>query len=162
MLERKRTEAGGQPWLKDYDGWRADLEGLVIAADSATIFSAMAVEAFLNYYGVLRLSQSYFDRNIERLGPAKKVAALILATRQVLLSEEAEILQTIRSLFKKRDALVHPKTKAIPEETFGNPPLRRNLVISRDALRELDLFFQLFLEIAPDAQLEAKRYRGAA
>ena len=36
-------------------------------ADSIVLFSAMAVEAFINYYGVVRLGEQQFNAHFERL-----------------------------------------------------------------------------------------------
>src|SRR6266404_3486067 len=59
-----------------------DLEGLAferdLLSDSVLIFSAMAVEGFLNYYGVVRMGEAEFTRNFERLGIIAKLRAELL------------------------------------------------------------------------------------
>ena len=52
------------------------------------IYAAMAVEGFLNFYGVLRLGQNVFDEHFERLGLVPKVRALLLVCDQLDVSQQ--------------------------------------------------------------------------
>ena len=52
-------------------------------ADTVRIYAAMAVEGYLNFYGVLRLGQDVFDEHFERLGLVPKLRALLLTCDQL-------------------------------------------------------------------------------
>jgi hypothetical protein len=46
-------------------------------SDSVLIFSVMAVESFLNYYGVVRFGEPEYKRNFERLGLVPKLSCSV-------------------------------------------------------------------------------------
>lgn len=52
-------------------------------ADTVRIYAAMAVEGYLNFYGVLRLGQEVFDEHFERLGLVPKLRNLLLICDQL-------------------------------------------------------------------------------
>lgn len=80
-------------------------------SDSAVIASAMAVEGFLNLYGVIRLGELFYHDNFERLSPPQKVAALLGTCCGVLIDNDNELIQVTRRIFGRRNALVHPKSR---------------------------------------------------
>jgi hypothetical protein len=47
-------------------------------ADTVVLLSAMSVEAFLDYYGVVRLGDEQFNPHSERLGTEKKLCVVLL------------------------------------------------------------------------------------
>jgi hypothetical protein len=49
-----------------------------LLSDAVKIFSAMAVGAFLNYYGVVRLGEDECASHFERLGLVPKLRTLLL------------------------------------------------------------------------------------
>jgi hypothetical protein len=66
-----------------------------LLSDSVKIFTAMSVEAFLNFYGVLRLGPSGFDLKFERLGPVPKLKKLFKRCDSVVLDDMNPIVQTL-------------------------------------------------------------------
>jgi hypothetical protein len=141
---------------------RVDAELILLYSDSAVIYSAMAVESFLNFYGVTQLSEAFFRPSLERLNPTQKLPLLLLATRQLVLEPDDEIVSTVRSLFDARNTLVHPKTRELaPEEAIRFPGLP-NYNDAQVAVRRMDRFFQLFKALDPNADFGFRGVLGAA
>lgn len=78
---------------------------------SSLLFACMAVEAFINHYGVKRLGERFFRKNLERLGITEKFSILVLACHGVMISKDDQTLLTLRAMFDTRNQLVHPKTR---------------------------------------------------
>lgn len=82
-------------------------------AESSFLFLCMTIESFLNHYGVKRLGSTFYRRNVERLGITEKLALLLLICLGVKLKPDDPLLTKVRSLFDRRNQLVHPKTRRI-------------------------------------------------
>ena len=81
------------------------------AATSAHLYVCMAIEGFINYYGVKRLGESFYKRVLERMGITEKLMLIYLLCFNHKLETEGAIVNLIRRTFDQRNALVHPKTK---------------------------------------------------
>lgn len=81
------------------------------AATSAHLYVCMAIEGFINYYGVKRLGESFYKRVLERMGITEKLMLIYLLCFDHKLEAEGAIMKPIRRIFDQRNALVHPKTK---------------------------------------------------
>jgi hypothetical protein len=122
-------------------------------SDSVLIFSAMAVEGFLNFYGVVRLGEVEYKRNFERLSLDRKLRALLLFCDSIALDDTDPLIEVLTNLAKMRNSLVHPKTR----EVTGYLPAE-----SRDGMRvpdaacqavtNMDTFFKQFLIAVPEAK----------
>ncbi|WKZ43643.1 MAG: hypothetical protein QY302_16235 [Anaerolineales bacterium] len=125
-----------------------DLKQLDAVCIATQIFACMAVEAFLNLYGVKRLSEKFYKRNLERLGISEKLKILITMCTQEILEDEDEITQIARRMFDRRNSLVHPKTKEINDFSDLIPSESTNhLERAKEAVEETELFFKKFEEI---------------
>lgn len=125
--------------------------GLLYSA--SIVFAAMAVEGFLNYYGVRRFGDDFYRRNYERLSAAQKVSAIVATCIGSLLPDDAEVLTVVRRLFEARNALVHPKVRELkpsgaPTQSHGTS---RHVDSGRDSVRDMERFFELFAELDPEA-----------
>src|SRR3569832_2497709 len=78
-------------------------------ADTVLIYSVMAVEGFLNWYGVARLGERIFNDHFERLGLIPKLRILLLTCESIDVAKDDLIIVAINSVAKLRNALVHPK-----------------------------------------------------
>lgn len=78
---------------------------------SSILYSCMAVEAFINNYGVRRLGEDYFRRNLERLGITEKYSLLMLACYGHLIPQDDPERMKLRAMFDTRNQLVHPKAR---------------------------------------------------
>ena len=113
--------------------------------DSVKIFSAMTVEAFLNFYGVVRLGQDAFESDFERLGPVAKLRKLIEVCDNVTLSDHEPIVQTLSRIAKRRNRLVHPRTSEVggyvPAVDRGGDKVPD---VARESVSDMVHFFQQF------------------
>jgi hypothetical protein len=83
------------------------------AAISAHLFGCLAFEGFLNLYGVKRLGEQFYKRNMERLSITNKTTLLLLMCNGVILDSESDLLKNIKYIFDIRNSLVHPKAREI-------------------------------------------------
>lgn len=124
---------------------RLDLETIWVE-----ILCCMAVEAFLNFYGVVCVGEQFFKRNWERLGITEKLVTLLATTRGTLLPDDSELVKTTRKMFDRRNALVHPKSKEFsPSTEFSE---RSSLREAANTVEQLRSFFLAFPEHDPEAR----------
>lgn len=133
-----------------------DLEALCfqrdLLSDSVLIFAAMAVEAFLNYYGVVRMGEAEFARNFERLSVAAKLRSLLLFCDSIRIPDDDPLLAAVKKLTQNRNALVHPKTK---EAGSNVESLRDGALIpeaAQEAVAAMENLFKEFEAIVPEAK----------
>jgi hypothetical protein len=121
-------------------------------SDSAVIAAAMAIEGFLNLYGVVRLGELFYQRNYERLSPAQKVAALLGTCCGVLIQKDNEIIQVAKRVFDRRNALVHPKSRDLGRKDRASEAARQlPQQIAYDSVIDMERFATLFATYDPDA-----------
>jgi len=121
-------------------------------SEVAVLYSAMAVEGFLNDYGVRRLGEAYYQENLERLSPGRKTAALVLICTGTRLDPKDSLIQDVNALFALRNALVHPKTR----ESRPGPP-KQLPTPHETATRAIELrerFFSEMGKLDPDSRPE--------
>ena len=121
-------------------------------SDSVLIFSAMAVESFLNFYGVVRLGETEYKRNLERLSLDRKLRALLLFCDSIALDGTDPLIAALTDLAEMRNSLVHPKTREVtgyvPAESRGGRPVPD---AAREDVTNMDTFFKEFLIAVPKA-----------
>ena len=116
-------------------------------SDNARIYAAMAVEGFLNFYGVLRLGQKVFDEHFERLSLIQKLQRLILISESIVISQQDPLVKTLESIAKGRNSLVHPKALEIKDSskrTSTNIP-----DVAKKAVDGMESFFKQFALAVP-------------
>jgi hypothetical protein len=120
---------------------------------AAVVLSAMAVEAFLNFYGVKRMGQTFYELHYERLGLVRKVTGIVAMCCGLLLDDDAEIVSVARALSKARNRLAHPKTREVRPEAGSShfSPMKHPLETARESVANMNLFFQLFAAFDPDS-----------
>jgi len=115
-------------------------------SDSIRLFAAIAIEAFINYYGVARLGARQFNRHVERLPLHRKVELLLLVCDQVELDDRDELLAALSAVVEGRNELAHPKAAEIPDDSelqSGDPQAAEKAVW---AMRR---FFARFVALVP-------------
>jgi len=122
-------------------------------ADTVRIYAAMAVEGYLNFYGVLRLGQDVFDEHFERLGLVPKLRALLLTCDQLSIPKSDPLVLALDRVAQSRNSLVHPKTV----EVVGSPSQHNGTETptpetARAAVRDMEAFFEAFVEAIPQAE----------
>jgi hypothetical protein len=120
-----------------------------ILADSVKIFAAMSVEAFLNFYGVLRLGAG-FGTSLERLGLVPKLKKLVELCDNRVLTDSDTIVLTLRRISKRRNRLVHPAAREVagymPQEDRGGDKVPD---VAREAVTDMVTFFEEFGKLQP-------------
>lgn len=94
------------------------------AAISCRLYACMALEGFLNLYGVRRIGETFYQKNLERLGITEKLALIGACCSQWNIEEQPDVARDFRELFYARNRLVHPKTKE-----FGPDRIKQNVYI---------------------------------
>jgi len=121
-------------------------------SDTTRIYAAMAVEGYLNFYGVLRLGQQVFDEHFERLGLVPKLRALLLFCDQLNIPPNDPLVLIMDKVAQSRNSLVHPKTR----EVIGNPATHQRSSIqmpgaAEQAVECMERFFETFMQAVPKA-----------
>jgi len=123
------------------------------AATSTHLFACLAMEGFLNFYGVRRLGEPYYKAEIERLPIAKKLEKIFLT---VFGEPPSDLLaKSVLETFQLRNNLVHPKTQEITSsniETFIDPHPRDHYV--KKSMRTLNDFALELCANDPDLSLD--------
>ena len=121
-------------------------------SDSAIVFAAMAVEGFLNLYGVVRFGETTFSTHMERLGVVPKLRQLILFADGIDLQKDDPLVRHADLVAQRRNELVHPKTKEATAS--GDAPERWKrpvLSAAEESIESMRLFFLAFQELVPDS-----------
>ncbi|MCQ4146108.1 hypothetical protein [Vogesella sp. AC12] len=122
-----------------------------LLSDSVKVFSAMSVEAFLNFYGVLRLGPVQFDRTLELLGPVAKLKKLFKLCDEVTLTDTDVIVQILDRIAKRRNQQVHPVAVevSVPLASEGREG-DKIPEVARQAVSDMVHFFQEFGKRQPN------------
>jgi len=121
-------------------------------SDSVRIYAAMAVEGFLNFYGVVRLGEEEFTCHFERLALIPKLRQLLLICDSISISNTDPLVKSLKDVAESRNSLVHPKTT---EVRFDLPEQSSNSENIPDAARKsimgMNTFFHEFVALVPEA-----------
>lgn len=121
------------------------LNEIHLLSTSTVIFAAMAVESFLNVYGVVRLGESFYARHYERLGIGSKLATILGTCCNTLITTDDEISKVVSRLSERRNALVHPKTREVKKgRRHSGPKLKPPFDVARSAVKDMERFIELF------------------
>jgi hypothetical protein len=115
------------------------------------VFASLAVEAFVNDYGYLRLGEAAFEKLFTRQIPIAVKLTKLLHEVFGSFDEKTEIISVVKSLAARRNRLVHPRPEMqswTEHGEFSTTTQRLPAVDSRAALaavRDMDRFFELFV-----------------
>lgn len=127
------------------------------ASDTTRIYAAMAIEGFLNFYGVLRLGDSVYEDLFERLGVIPKIRKLLLVCDKIHISSNHGLCKFASSVAESRNELVHPQAKEVDNET--DLRARSYTEIPQEARKSVDrmeAFFAEFVNLVPEAKPHIK------
>lgn len=82
------------------------------------IFSALTVESFINYYGILKLTRSYFEKHLDKLSVENKWVIVPRLVNNKEISSGSHSMELLNDLIKARNKLVHFKYKHQSSEKF--------------------------------------------
>jgi len=77
----------------------------------SVVFSALTLEAFINHYGIERLSRRFFDNHLDSLRPVSKWLLLPKLFVGKQINTGGEPFELLGELFGLRNRLVHYKTR---------------------------------------------------
>ena len=120
-------------------------------SDLVRIYSAMAVEGFLNWYGSLRLGENVFNAHFERLSILEKLKMLLLVCDSIVINNSDPLSIALKSIAESRNALVHPRSREVSE--LSSIPQKYSKVphTAREAVKNMELFFSEFIKVIPAA-----------
>lgn len=78
------------------------------------IFSAFALEAFINNYAIENFSKSYLENYLDRLEPDSKWVIITKLVNGRQLNTDSHAFELLKHLFSFRNKLAHYKTKTKP------------------------------------------------
>ena len=131
-------------------------------ADTARIYAAMAVEGYLNFYGVLRLGQVVFDEHFERLGLIPKLRTLLLTCDHLDVPKSDPLVLALERVAQSRNSLVHPKTKEVVGEIAQHKRTAHPVPdTAKAAIADMEAFFDEFVKAVPNAANHLHRHAAA-
>lgn len=123
-----------------------------LLSDSVIIFCAMAVEGFLNYYGVVRLGEPEYVTHFERLGLVPKIRALLLVCDSLSVARVDPLVTVLSRIAERRNSLVHPKAKELVgymgADKLGGTEIPET---ARTSVADMEEFFREFVAAIPEA-----------
>ncbi len=118
------------------------------SATSAHLFSCMAIEGFVNFYGTKRLGQDLFKPILERIGITEKLSLIYLVCFEKRILPSEQLIKDIRKIFDQRNSLVHPKTKEVTSENFQKYLyVHPSQLEIGNAIKTLEMFIDSFCEM---------------
>lgn len=79
----------------------------------------MAVEAFINFYGVVRIGEDDYQRLFERLGAIPKLQTLLFVCDSLSVSTKDPLIKLLERITIRRNELAHPKTRETKGYVLG-------------------------------------------
>lgn len=124
-------------------------------SDSIRIYAAMAIEGFLNFYGVYRLGQRAFEKRIANLPMLPKLQELLRHCDGLTIDVDDEIAQSLQAVARSRNVLVHPRANELgdtgPTPSAHVPDEARLVVVAMEA------FFAQFSRLVPEGSFLMER-----
>ncbi len=120
-IERSQSDNKDEPSAKRrLEDERQKCEAIII------VFAVMCLEAFINDYGINRLSAQYMKKYIDKLGVVEK---WVIVPQMVTSKDFRSYLGELPNLVKARNALVHPKPVVVK---WGTEPLGSSVLGSKE------------------------------
>lgn len=110
-------------------------------SNSVILFSAMAIEAFLNWYGIYRLGASKYNKRYEELCNYDKLKSLLKDCNSVEITKESPIAKISTKISKRRNSLAHDKAREVLGQNIDGDEIPE---IAREAVADMRRFFEEF------------------
>jgi hypothetical protein len=121
-------------------------------SNEVRIYAAMAIEGFLNFYGVVRLGQKVYDDHFERLALVPKLRSLLLICDKLDMPKNDSLVLLLDKVAQSRNALVHPKAKEVVGEPSSHVRTSTKLPdAAQESVKNMEAFFEQFSLAVPDA-----------
>ena len=124
-------------------------------SDSVRVYAAMSIEGFVNFYGVLRLGQSVYERKFLNKPLFHKLQSLLHSCDGVQIEPTSDIAIALQVVARSRNSLVHPSTQELAE---GKPAMPPHVPGEAHAvIAAMEAFFAEFKRLVPEAAFVVDR-----
>lgn len=121
------------------------------ASDVTVLFAAMAVEAFLNFYGSVRVGEAEYQNHFERHGLVPKLQYLLLLCDSWSVAKGDPLVKALQLLAEVRNELVHPKAwKDLPGNKSKH--IKPMPGTAQKAVKAMTSFFEEFKLLVPESR----------
>jgi hypothetical protein len=120
----------------------------------SVIFSALALEAFINNYGIERFSGSYFDNYLDKLSAVSKWIVIPRLVTGKEIDRDGQAFEWLKGLFMQRDKLVHYKTRKKKISELREDKDWVTEEHSEHALQTVRAVVEALSEIDPNVEIE--------
>jgi hypothetical protein len=121
------------------------MNGLIeLASMVSVVFSALALEAFINHYAHEKLTKSYFENYLDKLDLVSKWIVLPRLTHRRQPDPGSHGMNLLRWLVSLRNSLVHYKSKT---KTISKLDWQKDWVNIEDAIKSCDTVQVLMREL---------------
>jgi len=121
------------------------MNGLIeLASMVSVVFSALALEAFINHYASQRLSKSYFENYLDKLDLVSKWLVIPRLIHGSQLESGSRAMNSLRWLVSLRNSLVHYKSKV---KKISELDWSKDWVNIEDAVKSCDTVPALMREL---------------
>jgi hypothetical protein len=120
-------------------------------ASATVLFACVAIESFLNHYGVRRFGPAFNEREYEGLTAAKKARVILSHTAPGELGDGDALFASLKRLYGRRNRLVHPKTHEYRPDA-DPPPIDAALGdAAQESIDDMATFFARFSALDSEA-----------
>ena len=121
------------------------------ASDVTLLFAAMAVEAFLNFYGAVRFGEAEYRNHFERLGLVPKLQQLLLICDSWSIAKNDPLVKALQVVAEGRNELAHPKAWKDHANNQGKH-LKPIPGAAQEAVKAMTTFFEEFKSLVPESK----------
>lgn len=118
---------------------------------ATVIFACVAIESFVNFYGVRRFGNAFNQSRSENLPLRKKIRRILAHTTSVTVDDGDLLFKALARLVARRNRLAHPKTYEF-EENVEPPEMETWTTAANESIEDMDAFFNRFGELDAEAR----------
>jgi hypothetical protein len=152
---QRRMQAARATDADPVEAWHWDTYAL-----ATQVFSAMAAEALLNTYGLVRFEPDLFEELRWTPSTVKRLKRMVALGTGIELQDTDALVRTLTSLMQKRNPIVHMQAN---EEVFDHaghiiqpaPPPQDHVAGADAAIQEMETFLRGFAELIGHHDIES-------
>ncbi len=121
---------------------------------SVVVFSEMAIEAYINYYGISRLGSGFYTSHIDRLDLRSKWVIVPQLVTGKQFPKTGQGYGLLSRLVKNRNSMVHKKPVDIgtyPDLHLEELDPRQHLANATEAIQAMEMLHKDLLTVDPEA-----------
>jgi hypothetical protein len=155
---QRRMNAARANHADPMETWHWDTYAL-----ATQVFAAMAAEALLNTYGLVRFEPDLLEKLQWTPSTVKRLKRMVALGAGIQLQDSDALVRTLASLMEKRNPIVHMQAN---EEVFDHdghiirpaPPPPDHLAGANAAVQEMETFLRGFAELIGHHDIESWTY----